>query len=505
VCLECDSTCRTCVGPRSDDCVHCFKGAERQYPALATSCCACKESGGHDMVDRSDSGRCEEVSCWGRGQNAEYCLACEDDWCLQCGHGSHWINGECHECRERDCNDIEKRHLALCGRKSVRDDTGICDCDDDLLGDLNVDEHQCRTCTLGCAECTVDAGCLRCEENYRLIDRIPVCVWVGEVKPPPFGYATWDDESGVWGWLEAKLFSVNFSIKPSEDHLYLLAGSYEIPTGHGNSGQTVSWNAMLESGPYYTNDEPDRHDAVRHSTRGDWFDGRYDFKSFHGGLPLTVSVHFWVKPYHAGTILSTNGVHDELSQHVIHVGIRGNRLEAGVQRGDDHHYGHGERPNRIHYGDQFALQGTKDGQHLPNTHYSQTDMDVVTYREWQRVGFSFDYDGFNDVLSFGYYVNNVRVDGARRRLYFGMSAHEHVFPTLNLIGAQERDDAITNMFRGFILDVEAWNYNAVEDMPMQNFSSSCNGGCNVCSDRFSGDCHGECEWNEFLNGVGLPV
>ena len=84
-----------------------------------------------------------------------------------------------------------------------------------------------------------------------------------------------------------------------------------------------------------------------------------------------------------------------------------------------------------------------------------------------------------------------------------MSAHEAVFPTLNLIGAQERDDAITNMFRGFILDVEAWNYNAVEDMPTQNFSSSCNGGCNVCSDRFSGDCHGECEWNEFLNGVDV--
>jgi len=66
-----------------------------------------------------------------------------------------------------------------------------------------------------------------------------------------------------------------------------------------------------------------------------WFDGKYDYLKMIGVIPPRFGVFFWTKPYHDGTLMSSNAIHDEANQHLIAAGIRGNRLESSVQYGND--------------------------------------------------------------------------------------------------------------------------------------------------------------------------
>jgi hypothetical protein len=66
----------------------------------------------------------------------------------------------------------------------------------------------------------------------------------------------------------------------------------------------AGWITMLRAGG-------DRRDSVHHETRGQWFDGKYDYLIMDGILPPRMHIEFWTKPVHDGTLMSVSAVYDE--------------------------------------------------------------------------------------------------------------------------------------------------------------------------------------------------
>jgi len=66
----------------------------------------------------------------------------------------------------------------------------------------------------------------------------------------------------------------------------------------------ASWSTQLRFGG-------DRRDSVHHETRGQWFDGKYDYLIMDGILPPRMHIEFWTKPVHDGTLFSVSATYDE--------------------------------------------------------------------------------------------------------------------------------------------------------------------------------------------------
>jgi len=117
----------------------------------------------------------------------------------------------------------------------------------------------------------------------------------------------------------------------------------------------ASWSTQLRFGG-------DRRDSVHHETRGQWFDGKYDYLIMDGILPPRMHIEFWTKPVHDGTLFSVSATYDEANQHLLYAGIRGNRLDSSVTYGDDHY--HDEDKNQLRaagYEWEFSPVGENDG------------------------------------------------------------------------------------------------------------------------------------------------
>lgn len=85
--------------------------------------------------------------------------------------------------------------------------------------------------------------------------------------------------------------------------------------GHDNFWNFAGegYNAQLFGGDdSYENNNYNRNDAIKHPTRGLWFDGRYDFQTLKNvTLPPVVFMYFWINADYQGTLFSTNAVYDE--------------------------------------------------------------------------------------------------------------------------------------------------------------------------------------------------
>jgi hypothetical protein len=234
-----------------------------------------------------------------------------------------------------------------------------------------------------------------------------------------------------------------------------------------------------------------------HPDRGFFFDGRYDFQQFTAALPPTFAMSFWVRTEHGGTLFSTNGVYDDGDQHFVNCGIRGNRMEMGVSEGENFNWTHHYEKNKFGKRNQLIPSDSihAESKRKPRVYYSSTDMDVIT-TDWQFLTYTFG--DFNGSLAFNYYVNGVLVDTAVRKFMMSIFQDNAIYPTRNLFGAQERNEYPSNMFRGFIFNVEAYNFNNVG----AGFDGT--GSCGSCGSACTSTnvCLGTCEWNEFLNAGG---
>lgn len=100
--------------------------------------------------------------------------------------------------------------------------------------------------------------------------------------------------------------------------------SYMVPDTDTEISWTVGLTDILGPGRQRT-------DSIAHSTRGFWFDGRYDSKIFGGNpIPPRFFMNFWIKAETDGTLFSTSALYDERNQHLINIGLRENRLEMGM-------------------------------------------------------------------------------------------------------------------------------------------------------------------------------
>jgi len=177
VCYECHASCRTCTGHEVHECVDCWCGAER----AADGCCYCDGDAG--FANSGD--KCQQQGCFSDG-----CDACNKGQCIHCGYGYDLIDGACRECRENDCDDLDST-LPLCLENGIRHDTGICQCDSSLGTD--VDNNECRVCSMGCEYCWIDETgrpyCEFCKEGYYEVDDMPhLCAFLQDETAVPFGY-----------------------------------------------------------------------------------------------------------------------------------------------------------------------------------------------------------------------------------------------------------------------------------------------------------------------------
>jgi len=370
----------------------------------------------------------------------------------------------------------------MCGDRGIRAAAEICSCNVD---ENTTDNYACRMCSEGCLDCEItDEGlprCLACAPNYIVFDDMPhLCGFVPEFYEEydylkvPMGYEIPYEEN-----LEDLVlktmdeFAVLFYFNLSDDRDTLELGyEGEIYT----EDMFAWWTVQLL--PDYS-----RHDSINRVNRGWWFDGKYDYLQMAGVLPPRFGCYFWTKPYHDGTLLSTSAVYDEPNQHLVNMGIRGKRLESSVEYGDDYYHpakfnkrtSHGENSGFVPEGSVHA-----NSSYIPMKRYSKTDMDVINMKEWAEVGYVFDYSYHEDLYSFKYSVNGEVVDTS---FYAGLTHifyASYIYPTKILLGAQEVDDHMSNMFRGFIYTVEGTNGREREypffELELDN-----------------------CEWNEFLN------
>jgi hypothetical protein len=116
VCLECDPTCRTCIGTGIDECVDCWCDADRQLPLNAASCCVC-----HSGFEERDS-LCYVESCM---PGCETCIS--KTTCGRCGEGYMWQDYTCFPCNEIGCERDDD--LPECEHKGPRRNSGSCTCD----------------------------------------------------------------------------------------------------------------------------------------------------------------------------------------------------------------------------------------------------------------------------------------------------------------------------------------------------------------------------------------
>ena len=441
VCFECHPTCRTCTGHAVDECVDCWCGAEID----GDGCCMCDGDAGFE----ASGDKCQQTACFSEG-----CDACDKGQCIHCEYGYDLHDGACSACREQDCTDLSKKHLPLCEEKGVRHDTGFCNCD----SGRNVDDNECRVCSMGCESCTIlDNGrpqCNSCYQGYIAIDDMPhLCAFLQDdsAKNIPIGYSL--SAGTLYNNAERQELFI-FDLTKSADSL-ATTGYSNCWSGDGRGA--VCWDVSLRDGK-------DRRDSVHHATRGMWFDGKYDYLIMDGALPPRMNISFWTKPSHDGTLFSVSAINDEANQHLLYAGIRGNRLDSSVQYGDDKY--HSDRKNKLrsngHGGYQnsgFVTPGSvhENSPFVPNLRYSKTDMDVIQVETWANVGYTFDYNyGYNQYM-FRYQVNGLEVDtsfyAALTNIYHDLGYYDSQV----LFGAQEVDDALSAMYRGFIYEISANN------------------------------------------------
>ena len=500
VCYECHSTCRTCTGHSTDDCVDCFCGAEVD----ADGCCSCNADEGFEP----EGSKCKQTACFTEG-----CNACLKGKCIHCEYGYHMtMAGTCEKCREQDCDDIYDEGLDNCQEKGIRRDTGICDCDDGGSSKDSADESTCRICSKGCARCVIRFGhpvCEQCEPHYIAIEDMPhLCIFENHEYVFPMGYE-FDYFNNAMFSTDEYLELFNFNLSDSWETLSE-PDTRRFPTGgdqdDGLDGGDFDFEdpqivlspngrALYASWSPRLSIPNDRTASINHATRGMWFDGKYDrLEMVDVALPPRMNIYFWIKAYHDGTLFSVSALHDEANQHLVMGGIRGKRLESSVEYGDDLY--HPDTKNQVYVEESigglensgFVPEGSvhQNSPFIPMKRYSKTDMDVVNIQTWQNVGFGFDYNSQVDTYQFKYFVNDELVDTSYSAHLTNIYHDSAIYPTKVLFGAQEVDDALSNMYRGFI-------YNIVAD----------NGLFEAPSSGLDGFVLGECEWDEFLNEAGL--
>lgn len=156
--------------------------------------------------------------------------------------------------------------------------------------------------------------CTSCNKHYALFSYLGICLYVGADYDTPMGMTINGDE--IQMIPDQTLFK--YELSENEENFWNYVGS--------------TYFARLCGGDYNEFERTqDRHDSIIHPTRGVWLDGKYDYMILKNvAIPPIFYIFMWIRADYAGTLFSTNAVHDERNQHVIHVGIRGNRLESGV-------------------------------------------------------------------------------------------------------------------------------------------------------------------------------
>lgn len=84
-------------------------------------------------------------------------------------------------------------------------------------------------------------------------------------------------------------------------------------------------------------------------------------------------------------------------------------------------------------------------------------MDVINKQEWVEVGYLWDYSYMEDYYAFKYFVNGIVVDSSFYAVLSNIYRESSIYPNQVLFAASEVHDAITNMYRGFIYSIDAWN------------------------------------------------
>ena len=319
----------------------------------------------------------------------------------------------------------------------------------------------CRECAHGCADCS-DGECHQCKSDFYGFWDFDLCVMAESIpatyflSDSPVGYAKLAPSS------DQSLYSINLSHERAEE-------LYQIYVDYSDWDETF-WSFEIRSGGL--EDGYDRHDFFHLPSRGSWFDGRYNYIEQSGMMPPTYTMSYWLKPYNSGTLFSNSATYDEHAQQVIYIGIRNQRIEF------EYSYGgvFGFKQNNVETGRNLKF-------------YSSTDSDVVTLKAWQQLAVSFTAEGTGtDIV---YWVNHEKVDIDN---FHGYLVHydngNDTFPSRYLFAAQERDDRLTNMYRGFIYSIDTYNYTP-------EWPQDCD--CISCPAAY---CLGACEWNEFQTEAG---
>ena len=487
VCYECHPSCRTCVGAEIHECVDCWCDAELN----GGNCCVCNNN-----YDMGDDGQCHFNQC------AAGCDVCRDDsYCLQCSYGYDWISGACQECLERDC-DIhtekelianatnEGREIGECREKGPRPHTGTCNCDE---GDA-FDNYMCRECSQGCQTCT-NGVCDTCESDFILTENLGVC------QPRSFSFAGCDANGSAF----------QTECQDSEIFVFDMTDPINSEYGAGSRLLLESWVYNFRSIFNNRTRLEYARDWEKHADRGRWFDGN-DFVGEIRWADSNAQIGYyrfsfeaWINPATSGALYSYGHDHDNIKPTFFHLGLRGNRMEVEYSEGQFTHHNQQSYPRSNYF--------------HPRRFYSSSDMDIITYNDWQLVQYSLIPDAINRNTLITYTHNIVDRDTAT---FDGFLLNVSEFQSESndngtiLIGAQDRSNEIwtdewndvphkqnldlDNMYRGWIFSIHAWNYKhdttPFFDGGMCSDQNNCG---NVCTGVNT--CLATCEWNEFRNSL----
>uniref|UniRef100_H2LJC9 Proprotein convertase subtilisin/kexin type 5a n=1 Tax=Oryzias latipes TaxID=8090 RepID=H2LJC9_ORYLA len=196
LCLLCDASCLTCVGPSLGNCSSCSRGHSLQDGVcIINTACTDGEYPDSDGVCHPCDPACLKCT----GPHSQECISCasahalDEGRCLEaCGKGKYPSGGRCHLCDHTcaTCVDAGPSNCTSCDTDKFGMERylhqGLCleTCPEAFFHT----EKTCEPCSQHCQLCTSSSRCLQCNSSFYLSDGrcMKLECGEGEVEDPDY-------------------------------------------------------------------------------------------------------------------------------------------------------------------------------------------------------------------------------------------------------------------------------------------------------------------------------
>ncbi|KRX07476.1 Insulin-like growth factor binding protein, N-terminal [Pseudocohnilembus persalinus] len=185
-CDSCDSTCETCSGPASNECITCKSSPQHYFMSSDSSCYeTCPD--GYYSSDITNPKSCEpcDISCATCTSNS-VCQSCNSGYFLtnnscqsSCPDGQYPENAtnECTQCDSNclTCTGPTSTDCASCSNSPQKyflasEQKCYATCPDGYFADENASPKSCEQCHSNCETCDSLTTCQSCNQGYQLVN-----------------------------------------------------------------------------------------------------------------------------------------------------------------------------------------------------------------------------------------------------------------------------------------------------------------------------------------------